>query len=319
ADQGGDAVAHSAPAAAPAPAATQPAKKTEPYAKGHPSPAAAKAMAEKGVSSQDLQGSGKDGRITKQDVAQTSAPEKAPAPSAAPTGERNDRVEKMSRLRRTIASRLVEAQHTAALLTTFNEIDMSAVMDIRKRYKDAFKEKHQVNLGFMSFFTKAVCVALQEFPVINASVEGEDIIYHDYCDIGVAVATPKGLVVPIIRNAEKMRFEQIEKTIVGFALKARENKITPDDMLGGTFTITNGGVFGSMLSTPIINRPQSAILGMHNIVERAVVVDGQVVVRPIMYGAVTYDHRIIDGAEAVRFLVKIKSLIEDPTRLLIGL
>ena len=225
----------------------------------------------------------------------------------------------MSRLRRTVAQRLVNAQHTQALLTTFNEVDLTEVMNIRKKYKENFKEKYNVNLGFMSFFTKATCEALQQFPIMNASVDEDHIVYHDYCDIGIAVASPKGLVVPVIRSADQLSFKEIEQSIVGYAIKAREGGITLDDMDGGTFTITNGGTFGSMLSTPIVNFPQSAILGMHNIVKRPMVIGDEIKVRPMMYLAVSYDHRIIDGSDAVRFLVAIKDRLEDPSRLLIGL
>lgn len=292
------------------------------YAKGHPSPAAAKTLAENKVDPATVSGTGRDGRITKEDaqnaVQKTAAVPVVTAPIVTTSKDRNMRHEKMSRMRRTIATRLVQAQHTAALLTTFNEIDMTEVMEIRKKYKDKFKEKYNVGLGFMSFFTKATSMALEAFPIINARVDGEDIIYHDYADIGVAVSTPKGLVVPVVRDAEQLSFSQIESTILAYALKGRSGQITPQDMEGGTFTITNGGVFGSMLSTPIVNQPQSAILGMHNIVERPMAVNGEVKIRPIMYVALTYDHRIIDGSQAVSFLVKIKELIEDPTRLLIG-
>jgi 2-oxoglutarate dehydrogenase E2 component (dihydrolipoamide succinyltransferase) len=225
----------------------------------------------------------------------------------------------MSRLRRTVAERLVEAQKTAAILTTFNEVDLSQVMNLRTQYKEMFKKKFDVNLGFMSFFTKAVCMALKDFPIINAQVDGNNILYHDYADIGVAVSTPKGLVVPVIRDAQDMSFCQIEKKILDLAIKGRDADLTPDEMSGGTFTITNGGTFGSMLSTPILNRPQSAILGMHNIVKRAVVVNDEIVIRPMMYLALSYDHRIIDGSGAVRFLVKIKECIEDPTRILLDI
>ena len=294
------------------------------YAQGHASPAAAKLIAETGASI--TQGTGKDGRVTKHDVQSSPAPAPvAPAPTVSPNqplvapGFRPERREKMTRLRKTIMNRLIESQQTTASLTTFNEVDMSAVMDIRKKYKDAFKEKYQVGLGFMSFFTKATCNALMEFPALNAYVDGEEIIFHDYCDVGVAVSTAKGLVVPVIRNADQLGFHQIESAIVDFAKRAQAGKLTIQEMEGGTFTITNGGTFGSMLSTPIINRPQSAILGMHNIVQRAVVVNGEIVARPIMYLAVTYDHRIIDGSEAVRFLVRIKEQLEDPTRLLVGM
>ncbi|RAP26068.1 dihydrolipoyllysine-residue succinyltransferase [Candidatus Marinamargulisbacteria bacterium SCGC AG-343-D04] len=298
------------------------------YAASHPSPAAQKALGEKGLSASDVSGTGRDGRITKQDVAGAApkaAPEKvvkkeeASVAAVATPGERGTRREKLSRLRKTLLTRLVDAQQTTASLTTFNEVDMSAVMNIRKHHKEAFKEKYNVGLGFMSFFTKAVTIALQNWPLINAMIDGDEILFHDYCDIGVAVATPKGLVVPVIKNAENLSFAEIESTIKAYALKGRDGKITLDDMSGGTFTITNGGTFGSMLSTPILNRPQSAILGMHNIVQRPTAVNGQVEIRPIMYLALTYDHRIIDGAEAVQFLVNIKQLLEDPTRLLIGM
>ena len=300
------------------------------YAEGHPSPAAAKILADKGISPSEIKGSGVDGRITKEDAsaAQKSVP--APTPSAepakpaaqasaAPAGPRAIRREKMTSLRKTVSRRLVAVKNETAMLTTFNEVDMKPIMDIRSKYKDQFKEKYGVGLGFMSFFTKAVTTALQEFPSVNASIEGEEIVFHDYTDVSIAVSAPKGLVVPVIRNAEKLSFSEIESTIVGLAKKARDNKLSIEEMTGGTFTITNGGVFGSMLSTPIINAPQSAILGMHNIVERAVVVNGEVVVRPIMYVALSYDHRIIDGRESVSFLVRVKQLLEDPARLLLSI
>lgn len=288
----------------------------------HPSPAARKILDEKGVSLADVKGSGKDGRITKEDAQNASAkpastPVKVAASIPAIPGSRTTRVEKMTRLRKTIATRLVEAKNTTAMLTTFNEVDMSALMDLRKKYKDSFKEKHGVNLGFMSFFTKACTIALREFPAVNAQINGEDVIFHDYSDIGIAVSTPKGLVVPVVRNAENLSLAGIEKEILNLAVKARDGKITIEEMQGGTFSITNGGVFGSMLSTPILNIPQSAILGMHNIVERPVAVNGQVVIRPIMYLALSYDHRIIDGRESVSFLKKVKELLEDPSRLLL--
>ena len=309
-----------------APASVQTQQTTSSYATGHPSPAAAKQMAEKGLDASQVQGTGRDGRITKDDVASAKPVEKvAPKPSehqSEPThvfGSREIRREKMSRLRKTVAQRLVNAQHTQALLTTFNEVDMTAIMDIRKKYKDAFKEKNGVNLGFMSFFTKAACEALRIHPIMNASVDDGEIVYHDYADIGIAVASKKGLVVPVIRNAESMSFKQIEQSIVNYAIKARDGNIGLDDMEGGTFTITNGGTFGSMLSTPIVNFPQSAILGMHNIVQRPMAVNGEVKIRPIMYLAVSYDHRIIDGSDAVRFLVEIKNRLEDPARLLIDI
>ena len=240
----------------------------------------------------------------------------APAPTA--SGNRQQRREKMSNLRKTIARRLVAAKNETAMLTTFNEVDMKPLMDFRKKYKEQFKEKYEVNLGFMSFFAKAACMALQEFPAVNAFIDGEEIVYNDYCDVSIAVSTPRGLVVPVIRNAEKLSFHGVEQEIINLAKKGRDGKLSIEEMTGGTFSITNGGVFGSMLSTPIINPPQSAILGMHNIVERPVAVNGQVEVRPIMYVAVSYDHRIIDGKEAVSFLVRIKEFIEDPARMLIG-
>jgi 2-oxoglutarate dehydrogenase E2 component (dihydrolipoamide succinyltransferase) len=224
----------------------------------------------------------------------------------------------MSSLRKTVAKRLVAVKNETAMLTTFNEVDIQPIMDIRAKYKDKFKEKHGVGLGFMSFFTKAVCEALQEFPAVNAQINGDEIIYHNYADISIAVSAPKGLVVPIIKNAESLSLAGIEKAVVELATKARENKLTLEEMTGGTFTITNGGVFGSMMSTPIINAPQSAILGMHNIVERPVAINGQVVIRPMMYVALSYDHRIIDGRESVGFLVRVKQLLEDPQRMLLG-
>jgi 2-oxoglutarate dehydrogenase E2 component (dihydrolipoamide succinyltransferase) len=309
--------AASAPASAPAPTSTKEVN--------IPSPAARKILDEKGVDAGSVKGTGKDGRITKDDAVNSSAaPANAPAPKAAPVearvvapGSRGVRSEKMTRLRKTIATKLVEAKNTTAMLTTFNEVDMSTLMDLRKKYKDSFKEKHGVGLGFMSFFTKAVTIALKDFPTVNAQINGEEIIFHDYADIGIAVSTPKGLVVPVVRNAEGLSLAQIEKEILALALKARDGKITIEEMQGGTFSITNGGVFGSMLSTPILNIPQSAILGMHNIVERPVAVNGQVVIRPIMFLALSYDHRIIDGRESVSFLKKVKELLEDPSRLLL--
>jgi 2-oxoglutarate dehydrogenase E2 component (dihydrolipoamide succinyltransferase) len=231
---------------------------------------------------------------------------------------REEKPEKMSNLRKTVSRRLVEAKNTTAMLTTFNEVDMGAIMDIRSKYKDKFKEIHGVNLGFMSFFTKACCYALQEWKAVNAYIDGENIIYHDYCDISIAVSAPKGLVVPVIRNAESLNMAQIEAKVVELATKARDNKLTMEEMQGGTFTITNGGVFGSMMSTPIINIPQSAILGMHKIQDRPMAINGQVVIRPMMYLALSYDHRIIDGRESVSFLVRVKELLENPALLLFG-
>ena len=298
--------------------------------KNYPSPAARKILDEKGISVSDVTGTGKDGRITKADALSASAPavEAAPAPTAVAVPEitpqlaaagvsREVRREKMSKLRKTIASRLTEAKNSTAMLTTFNEIDMYWVMELRKKYKEQFKDKHDIGLGFMSFFTKAVTIALQEVPGVNAMIDGEEIVYHDYADVGVAVSTPKGLVVPVVRNAEGLTLAQIEKEIKRLAVKGRDGKLTLDEMSGGTFTITNGGVFGSMLSTPIINIPQSAILGMHNIVERPVAYNGEVVIHPVMYVALSYDHRIIDGKESVTFLYRIKELIEDPSRMLL--
>lgn len=298
------------------------------YAVGHPSPAAAKILDEKGMAANAVAGSGVGGRITKEDaqnavpgaqVAPVAATVSAVAVSNSPSDARGVRREKMSSLRKTVARRLVAVKNETAMLTTFNEVDMKPVMDLRSKYKDKFKEKHGVGLGFMSFFTKAVCVALKEFPSVNAKIDGEEMIFHDYCDISIAVSAPKGLVVPVIRSAEHLSLAGIESEVVRLAVKARDNKLSLEEMSGGTFTITNGGVFGSMLSTPIINAPQVAILGMHNIVERAVVVDGQIVIRPIMYLALSYDHRIIDGKESVSFLVRVKQLLEDPARLLLDI
>lgn len=296
------------------------------YASGTPSPAAAKILAEKGVDAASVKGTGVDGRLTKEDAAKAEAGKKAPAPAspAAPAkvsvpGSRVERREKMSSLRKTVAKRLVAVRNETAMLTTFNEVDMQPIMDIRTKYKDKFKEKHGVGLGFMSFFTKAVCEALKDFPSVNARIEGEEIVFNEFADISIAVSAPKGLVVPVIRNADSMSLAQIEASVMELAVKARDSKLTLEEMTGGTFTITNGGVFGSMMSTPIINAPQSAILGMHNIVERPVAQNGQVVIRPIMYVALSYDHRIIDGRESVGFLVRVKQLLEDPARLLLGI
>lgn len=295
--------------------------------KNYPSPAAKKILDEKGVSADSVSGSGKDGRITKADAmgaSATSAPAKA-APSAPEKVElsggvsREKRVEKMTRLRKTIAKRLTEAKNETAMLTTFNEVDMHNVMALRSKYKDAFKDKHDIGLGFMSFFTKACTMALKEVPGVNAQIDGENLVYHDYADVGIAVSTPKGLVVPVVKNAESMSLAQIEKEIRRLALKGRDGKLGIDEMQGGTFTITNGGVFGSMLSTPIINIPQSAILGMHNIVERPVAINGEVVIHPIMYLALSYDHRVVDGKESVTFLKTVKELIEDPSRMLLDI
>lgn len=306
------------------------------------SPAVRRAVLEHHVDPTKIQGTGKDGRLTKDDVlaaaqaqkrstpaqAGAQAPQgKAPAPEAkappseprpAPGNRAEERV-KMSRLRQTIAKRLKDAQNTAALLTTFNDVDMTAVIEARARYKDLFEKKHGIRLGFMGFFVKAVALAARDVPAVNASIDGDEIVYHKYLDVSVAVSAPKGLVVPVVRNADAMSFAEIEMAIAAFGKKAKEGTLTADDMAGGTFTISNGGVFGSLLSTPIINPPQSAVLGMHRIEERPVVKDGQIVARPMMYLALSYDHRLVDGREAVTFLVRVKEAIEDPTRLLIDL
>ena len=299
-----------------APAAAAVAEKS--YASGTPSPAAAKMMSENGISAKQIAGSGPGGRITKGDVinAMSRGFDVAAIPQRG--GTRDERREKMTNLRKKISERLVSVKNTTAMLTTFNEVNMKPIMDLRAKYKDVFKEKHGVGLGFMSFFTKAVSEALYAFPAVNARIENGEIVYHDYTDIGIAVSSPKGLMVPILRNAEMMSLADIERTIGELAKKVRDGKITVDEMQGGTFTITNGGIFGSMLSTPIINPPQSAILGMHNIVERPVAEGGQVVIRPIMYVALSYDHRIIDGKESVSFLVKVKDMLENPERMLFG-
>jgi len=323
---GGGAVASKA-APVSAEAQTAPAKQGgSSYADKTPSPAAAKILAEKGVDPKNVSGTGIDGRITKDDANKASKPAAAPAPkasapsttAAATGGEREERREKMSSLRKTIARRLVAVKNETAMLTTFNEVNMGPVMELRKKYKDQFKEKHGVGLGFMSFFTKAVTEALKDFPAVGAKIDGDEIIYSNFADISIAVSAPKGLVVPIIRNADKMSLAQIEKEVITLAGKARDNKLSIEEMTGGTFTITNGGIFGSMMSTPIINAPQSAILGMHNIVERPMAENGQVVIKPMMYLALSYDHRIIDGKESVGFLVRVKQLLEDPARLLLG-
>lgn len=305
-------------------------KKTS-YASGAPSPAAAKILTEKGIDPASVNGTGIDGRLTKEDALKAEKPEskqpdaerpkdtpKPQSPQQTAPGSRQERREKMSSLRKTVAKRLVAVRNETAMLTTFNEVDMQPIMEIRSKYKDKFKDKFGVGLGFMSFFTKAVCEALKEFPAVNARIDGEDIVYNDFVDISIAVSSPKGLVVPVIRNAESMTLAQIEKSVLELATKARDGKLTLEEMTGGTFTITNGGVFGSMMSTPIINSPQSAILGMHNIIERPVAVNGQVIIKPMMYVALSYDHRIIDGRESVSFLVRGKQFLEDPARLLLG-
>lgn len=284
-------------------------------------PAAAKLAAEKGIDVGSVQGSGRDGRVLKEDVQNASAAPKAAvvAPAPIPQGARPEERVPMSRLRARVAERLLASQHENAILTTFNEVNMKPVMDLRAKYKDKFEKEHGVKLGFMSFFVKAAVAALKKYPVVNASVDGKDIVYHGYFDIGIAIGSPRGLVVPILRDADQMSIADIEKAIVDYAVKAKDGKISIEDLTGGTFSITNGGTFGSMMSTPIINPPQSAILGMHATKERAVVENGQVVVRPMMYLALSYDHRIIDGREAVLTLVTIKDLLEDPARLLLDL
>ncbi len=329
-----------APAAAPAPAEAEkpveaaqqaPAQPSDAGSSNEPaalSPSVRRAILEHGVDPATIKGSGKDGRITRDDVVaaastKSSAPAPAPAPSAAPAatsgdGRGEERI-RMTRLRQTIARRLKEAQDTAALLTTFNDVDMTAVIDARTKYKDLFEKKHGVRLGFMGFFVKAATMALKDIPSVNAQIDGDEIVYHDYADISVAVSAPQGLVVPVIRNADKLSVAEVEKTIGDFGKRAKDGTLKMDEMKGGTFTISNGGVFGSLMSTPIINPPQSAVLGLHRIEDRAVVRDGQIVIRPMMYLALSYDHRLIDGREAVTFLVALKNAIEDPTRILIDL
>ena len=311
---GGSAPAQPPQATAAAPAAQAPVTAISNDIKA--TPVAAAIISDKKIDAGSITPSGTGGKILKNDVLEALA-----HPGRAIGKElftRADRREKMSNLRKTVSRRLVEAKNTTAMLTTFNEVDMSAVMALRTKYKDKFKEKHGVNLGFMSFFTKATCYALQEWPAVNAYIDGDELVYHDYCDISIAVSAPKGLVVPVIRNAESLSMADIEKKVVELATKARDNKLSMEEMQGGTFTITNGGVFGSLMSTPIINIPQSAILGMHKIEDRPVVVNGQIVVRPMMYLAVSYDHRIIDGRESVSFLVRVKELLENPDQLLFG-
>ena len=320
-----------AEAAAPAPAATAPAPATEDSGDGVTtlSPAVRRLVLEHGLDPSRIKGTGKDGRLTKEDVlaaanaAPEAAPAVAPAPAATPAasgapGRREERV-KMTRMRQTIAKRLKSAQDTAAMLTTFNDVDMSAVMATRDKYRETFEKKHGVRLGFMSFFTKAVALAAHDIPAVNARIDGDEIVYHDYLDVSVAVSAPNGLVVPVVRNADSMSFAEIEKAIADLGKRAKDGTLTMDDMTGGTFTISNGGVFGGLMSTPIINPPQSAVLGLHRIEDRPVVRNGEIVIRPMMYLALSYDHRLIDGREAVTFLKTIKEAIEDPTRLLIDL
>ncbi|MCE3008614.1 MAG: 2-oxoglutarate dehydrogenase complex dihydrolipoyllysine-residue succinyltransferase [Bacteroidetes bacterium] len=309
-------------------ATASPAVATHTYATGVPSPAAERVLHEKGLKPEDVTGTGRDGRITKADALQATAPAIQPGNGAspqaqatipaAPTGSRTERAEKMSQLRKTLAKRLVAAKNDTAMLTTFNEVDMSAILDLRKQYKDRFKEVHGIGLGFMGLFGKACAQALMEFPQVNAYLDGDSLLFHDYVDIGIAVSTERGLVVPVVRGVEQLSVAEIEQSIGDIAKKARENRITIADMQGGTFTITNGGVFGSLLSTPILNPPQSAILGMHKIEERPMALNGQVVIRPMMYLALSYDHRVIDGKESVSFLVRVKEYLEDPIRLMLG-
>lgn len=309
------AAAAEAPKQADAPKAAAPAA-AAPVSDVKATPVAQAMMADKQVSPDSVKGTGSKGRIMKQDVLEAIANPGRKGGAAAFT--REEKREKMSNLRKTVSRRLVEAKNSTAMLTTFNEVDMTRIMEIRKAYKDTFKESHGVNLGFMSFFTKACCIALQEWPAVNAYIDGESLVYHDYCDVSIAVSAPKGLVVPVIRNAESMSMADIEKKVMELAKKARENKLSPDEMAGGTFTITNGGVFGSLMSTPIINIPQSAILGMHKIQDRPMAINGKVEIRPMMYVALSYDHRIIDGRESVGFLVRVKELLENPDFMLFG-
>jgi len=289
----------------------KPAEPAKTYASGSASPAAKKILAEKGMSANEVKGTGKDGRVTKDDAVKAQ-----PSMGTPSGGSRGSERKKLSMLRRKVAERLVSAKNETAMLTTFNEVDMSPIFALRKEYKETFKAKHGVSLGFMSFFTLAVVRALKLYPAVNSMIDGKEMISYDFCDISIAVSGPKGLMVPVIRNAENLSFRGVESEVKRLALRARDGQITVDEMTGGTFTISNGGVFGSMLSTPIINPPQSGILGMHNIVERPVAVNGQVVVRPIMYVALSYDHRIIDGKESVGFLVAVKEALENPTELL---
>ncbi|MGG5207829.1 2-oxoglutarate dehydrogenase complex dihydrolipoyllysine-residue succinyltransferase [Chryseobacterium sp. MIQD13] len=326
--EGASAPAAEAPKQEEAPKAAEPAKQEAPkpaapvaapqtYATGAPSPAAKKILDEKGVDAGQVSGSGRDGRITKTDAELAAVPALGGSPATA-TGARTTTTTKLSVLRRKIAQRLVSVKNETAMLTTFNEVDMSEIFRLRKQYKEEFAQKHGVGLGFMSFFTKAVTRALQMYPDVNASIDGDFKVNYDFCDISIAVSGPKGLMVPVLRNAENMSFAGVEANIKDLATKVRDGKITVDEMTGGTFTITNGGTFGSMMSTPIINPPQSAILGMHNIIQRPVAVDGQVVIRPMMYVAMSYDHRIIDGKESVGFLVAVKEGIDNPVEILMG-
>ena len=292
--------------------------KSKSYASGHPSVSAKKIMDENGISNGQVKGSGKAGRVTKNDVVKAMSSGFSAEEVNGWGGTREVSKKKLSMLRKKLAQRLVSVKNETAMLTTFNEVDMKPIMDLRKKHKDKFKEVHGTGLGFMSFFTKAVCEALNLFPQVNGMIDGEELILHNYADIGIAVSSPKGLMVPVVRNAETMSLAEIEADIKRLAIKARDGKMSLEEMTGGTFTITNGGVFGSMLSTPIINPPQSAILGMHNIVERPVVIDGEIKIRPIMYVALSYDHRIIDGKESVGFLYKVKEMLEQPERMIFG-
>ena len=312
----GEVAAPASPEAAESASATAAPESATPDSSANPAataaiagPSARRAAIESGVDIAAVPGTGQGGRVTKTDVASV---------GLGAVNNRTEKREPMSRLRARIAERLVEVQQTAAILTTFNEINMKPIMDLRSKYKDQFEKQHGVRLGFMSFFTRATVEALKRFPAVNASIDGNDIIYHNFCDIGIAIGSPRGLVVPIIRNAEQLSYAEIEGSIKDYAVKAKEGKLAIEDMSGGTFTITNGGVYGSMMSTPIINPPQTGILGMHNIVERPVVENGEIVIRPMMYVALSYDHRVIDGKESVSFLKTIKELIEDPARLLLG-
>ena len=321
--------ASSAPAKAdaPQPAVTESPSESAGDGPAALSPSVRRAVLEHGVDPSTVKGTGKDGRLTKEDVttaaqskpAAAAAPTPSPPPAMPPSGMRKEERVRMTRLRQTIAKRLKEAQNTAAMLTTFNDVDMGAVIEARTKYKNLFEKKHGVRLGFMGFFVKAACLALKDVPSVNASIDGDDIVYHDYADISVAVSSPGGLVVPVVRDADKMSVAEVEKTIGDFGRRAKDGSLKMDEMRGGTFTISNGGVFGSLMSTPIINPPQSAVLGLHRIEDRAVVADGQIVARPMMYLALSYDHRLIDGREAVTFLVALKNAIEDPTRILIDL
>ena len=321
--------APAAAAPAPAPAAAAPAPAPAPAPAASPqslmpmSPAVRRMVEDYNLDPASVTGTGKGGRLTKGDVLKaiesgSARTMSAPVAAAAPTGPREERV-KMTRLRKTIAARLKDAQNTAAMLTTYNEVDMTAVMAARGKYKDLFAKKHNIKLGFMSFFTKACCLALKEVPAVNAMIDGEEIVYHNYANVGVAVSSPNGLVVPVLKDAQDMSFADTELAIAGYGKKARDGKLTIDDMQGGTFTISNGGIFGSLMSSPILNAPQSAILGMHKIQERPMAIGGEVKIRPMMYLALSYDHRIIDGREAVTFLVRVKEALEDPTRLLLDM